>query len=337
MLSRVADSLYWMCRYIERAENVARFIDVNFHLILDNSRRQDEQWQPLVNITGDYEAFAERYESPSRENVIAFLTFDAANANSIISCVRSARENARTIRDVITSEMWEQLNSFYLLLNDASAPLRAAESPFDFFSHVKLASQTFLGITDMTLTHGEAWNFCRMGRLLERTDKTTRILDVKYFLLQRDFKDSPGGEDSIQWSAVLKSASALEMYRKKHRAFTPGHVVEFLLLEREFPRAALFCLNSADEALHLITSTPRGSFKCPPEKLLGHLCAELSYANVDDILIGGLHGYLDVLQSKLNGIGESIHDTFFTLRTSIPGTAIFTKPKAGNVQVQFQG
>src|SRR5438128_10606661 len=118
MLSRVADSLYWMCRYIERAENVARFIDVNFHLILDSSRDQDEQWQPLVNISGDHEQFAERYESPSRENVIAFLTFDGQNSNSILACVRSARENARTIRDVITSEMWGQINSFSCMVID---------------------------------------------------------------------------------------------------------------------------------------------------------------------------------------------------------------------------
>jgi len=307
-----------MSRYVERAENVARFIDVNFHMILDGSAVLGDEWRPLVYTTGDHEDFLTRHSAPTRENVIKFLTFDLKNPNSIVSCVRTARENARTIRDVITSDMWEQMNSFYLMLNDDAAMHRAAESPYDFFSQVKQASQSFVGITDMTLSHGEAWNFCRIGRLLERTDKNTRLLDVKYFLLTTSTNSAAAKDaslDGIQWSAVLKSASALEMYRKKHRHITPSNVVEFLLLDPEFPRSARFCLNNADEALHTIMGTPRGSFKCSAEKELGQLCAEISYADVSEIIEEELHVYLDDFQTKLNQIGEAIYDTFFSLKT----------------------
>ena len=316
MLSRVADALYWMSRYVERAENVARFIDVNFHMILDGSTGQGEEWTPLVYTTGDHEDFEKRYESPTREKVVHFLTFDLDNPNSILSCVRAARETARTIRDVITSDMWEQMNSFYLMMNDAHAVHRATESPYDFFSQVKQSSQSFVGITDLTLSHGEAWNFCRIGRLMERTDKTTRLLDVKYYLLKTLNTTAPqdASQDVMQWSAVLKSASALEMYRKKHRKICSEEVVEFLLTDREFPRSALYCLNSADEALHAVTGTPRGSYKGAAEKELGRLCAEIAYSDLNEILKSELHLYLDSFQTRLNVIGDAIHETFFSLK-----------------------
>jgi uncharacterized alpha-E superfamily protein len=318
MLSRVADALFWMSRYVERAENVARFIDVNFHMILDGSTGQAEDWNPLVYTTGDHDDFDERYQTPTREKVIHFLTFDLDNPNSILSCVCSARESARTVRDVITSDMWEQMNSFYLMLRDPNAVNRVAESPYDFFSQVKQASQSFVGITDMTISHGEAWNFCRMGRLLERTDKTTRLLDVKYYLLKTLIKaaEHDPSQDAMQWSAVLKSASALEMYRKKHRKIDSAGVVAFLLTDREFPRSALYCLNAADDAVHAVTGTPRGSYTVSAEKELGRLCSEIAYTDVDEILKSELHGYLDNFQTKLNLIGEAIHETFFSLKVA---------------------
>src|SRR5258708_3448962 len=236
MLSRVAESIFWMSRYIERAENVARFIEVNWHLVLDSGTTEEEQWHALVGTTGDHEIFAKSYGVCTRENVIQFLTFDRANLNSITSCVRAARENARSVRDVISCEMWEQINSFYLMLNDAAASSKAADSPYDFFNQVKNASHLFLGVTDTTMSHGEGWNFCRLGHLLERCDKTSRILDVKYYML----RSRTGDADGIQWAAVLKSASGLEMYRKRHRQITPERVVEFLLLDPELPRAARY-------------------------------------------------------------------------------------------------
>src|SRR5215212_6718491 len=215
MLSRVADSIYWMSRYVERAENVARFVEVNLQLMLDSTCGQDQQWAPLVATTGDEAAFRKRYKEATQDNVIQFLAFDPENPNSILSCLRAARENARTVREIISSEMWLQLNKFYLMVNDAAATGQGRNSPHEFFSEVKLASQLFTGITDGTMSHGEAWHFSRLARKLERADKTSRILDVKYFILLRSVADVGTPLDDTQWAAVLRSASAFEMYRKR--------------------------------------------------------------------------------------------------------------------------
>ena len=161
--------------------------------------------------------------------------------------------------------MWLQLNKFYLLMNSAAADSRSLESPQELLGEVKLASQLFNGITDSTMTHGEAWHFCRLGRMLERADKTSRILDVKYFILLRSAEDVGTPIDDIQWAAVLRSASAFEMYRKRHGRISPRGVVEFLLLDREFPRAIQFCLLAARDSLHAISGTPLGTFRYPPE------------------------------------------------------------------------
>ena len=208
MLSRVADSIYWMSRYVERAENVARFIEVNLQLMLDAPDGQDQQWQPLVNITGDHEDFAKRCGAPTQPNVIEFLAFDPVNPNSILSCLRAARENARTVREIISSEMWLQLNKFYLMVNSAAENPKALSLLQEFFSEVKNASHLFTGKAAATMTHGEAWHFARLGRALERADKTSRILDVKYFILLRSVEDVGTPFDDIQWAALLRSASA---------------------------------------------------------------------------------------------------------------------------------
>src|SRR5262249_30588231 len=168
MLSRVADSIYWMHRYIERAENVARFIDVNLRLLLDLPPGTTEQWQPLVDTTGDHALFRERYGQATQEHVIRFLTFDTSNPNSIYSCLRMARENARSVREVISSEMWEQLNRFYLMVRNAAATAGGKQTPHELFTEVKMASHLFVGITDATMSHGEGWHFGRLGRLIER-------------------------------------------------------------------------------------------------------------------------------------------------------------------------
>jgi uncharacterized alpha-E superfamily protein len=322
MLSRVADSIFWMSRYIERAENVARFIDVNCHLILDLPVGSAEQWEPLIITSGDQARFTARYGAAStQENVIRFLAFDAENPNSIVSCLRAARENARSVREIISSEMWEQVNTFYLMATAPEAGRRAGKAPHEFFTEIKSASHLFAGLTETTMSHGEAWHFCRLGRLLERADKTTRLLDVKYFMLLPRLTAVGSPFDDIQWSAVLRSASAFEMYRKRYGRIAPDRVVEFLLLDREFPRAVHSCLNSAEESLHAISGTPIGTFRNPAEQRLGQLRSELGYARVDDILACGLHEFLDGLQAKLNAAGDAIFETFFTLRPIGAGAA----------------
>jgi uncharacterized alpha-E superfamily protein len=314
MLSRVANSIYWLSRYTERAENVARFIDVNLQMILDLPSGSTEQWEPLVIITGDDAAFNERFKGATRENVIRFLTFDVNNPNSIISCLRAARENARTIRETISPEMWEQINTYYLMVNAAASDQRIMASPYSFFSEVKKASHLFDGITEATMLHDEGWHFYRLGRLLERADKTSRLLDVKYFILLPSAADVGTPLDDIQWAAVLRSASALEMYRKRHGHIAPDKIIEFLVLDPEFPRSIHDCLTAANESLHAISDTPIGMYRNPAEQHLGRLRAELAYTDTQQIVARGLHGFLDALQKRLNLVDQSIFNTFFALR-----------------------
>ena len=319
MLSRVAESMYWMSRYIERAENVARFINVTLNLMLDIPVGSVPQWQPLVDTTGDAKEFARLYGVATQQRVIQFLTFDPDNPNSIRSCLRQARENARSVREVISSEMWEQLNKFYLMVNSAAFDAKSLRDPQHLFASVKMSSHEFAGVTDATMTHNEGWHFCRLGRHLERADKTSRILDVKYFLLLPTAADVGTTYDDIQWAAVLRSASAFEMYRKRYGRISPDRIVEFLLLEREFPRAIQCCLREARESVHSISGTPAGMFRNPVEQRLGELCSQLAYAQVDDIVAAGLHEYLDKLQTGMNLVGAGIHETFFAApRLSMP-------------------
>ena len=314
MLSRVADSIYWMSRYIERAENVARFMDVNLRLMLDSPIGASEQWEPMVNTTGDQKIFHEKYPEATRENVIQFLAFDATYPNSILSCLRSARENARSVREIISSEMWESLNQFYLMVNDAAHSREKIAEPAEFFAGVRNASHSFGGATNATMSHGEGWHFCRLGMQLERADKTSRILDVKYFILLPTPADVGTPIDDIQWAAVLRSASAFEMYRKRHGRILPEKVVDFLLLDREFPRAIHHCLIKSEESLHLISDTPLGTFRNLAEQRLGQLRSDVAFAQVGDIISEGLHEFLDGFQSRLNLVGRAIFETFFAIR-----------------------
>ena len=319
MLSRVAESVYWMSRYIERAENVARFVDVNIQLMLDAPEGQDQQWAPLVAITGDQAEFGKRYGVATESNVIQFLTFDAEYPNSILSCLRAARENARSVREIISSAMWLQLNRLYLMVNSAARESGGLNEHEDFYDEVKQSSHLFTGTTDATMTQGEAWHFSRLGRMLERADKTSRILDVKYFLLLHSAEEVGTPFDDIQWAAVLRSASAFEMYRQRHGRISPRGVVDFLMLDREFPRAVRFCLLAARDSLHAISGTPLGTFRYAPEKLLGQLGSDLSFAGVDEVIERGLHEYLDELQTKLNQVSQGIFEAFFALKTPQPG------------------
>lgn len=315
MLSRLADSLYWMGRYVERAENVARFIDVNTWLSLDLPEGYQEQWSPLISTTGDEALFAEHYKEASKSNVIQFLTFDRRNPNSIFSAVSAARENARFARQYITLEMWEQINRFYFTTQSgARAAARGLEPSLDFFTEVINASHLFLGTLYATMSHNEGWHFCRLGRMLERADKTSRILDTKYYLLLPSIDAVGTPYDDIMWAAVLRSTSAFEMYRKRFQQISPDRIVEFLVLDREFPRAILRCLVSAEGSLHLISGTPAGTFGNPAEQQLGRLCAELNYVQVREIISGGLHEFLDDIQIRLNLTGEAIHNAFFALQ-----------------------
>jgi len=320
MLSRVANSIYWMCRYIERAENVARFIGVNLNLLLDMPLEEEKHWEPIIMTTGDQDLFAERVSDYDQEAVIRFLTFDREYPNSIISCLAAARENARSIREIISSEMWQHLNNYYLELTDTDSPDFALSDPPRFFNIIQMRSHLFTGLMDCTMSHGEAWNFARIGMMIERADKTSRILDVKYFMLlpRADLVNSP--IDNIQWTAVLKSASAFEMFRKKHHRITPRKVADFLIFDDQFPRSIRHCISKSMICLHRIAGTPTGSAYNPAEKKLGRLEADLAYTDIDEVIDGGMHEYLDDLQTRLNHVDMAIGTTFFNVAPPIEDT-----------------
>ena len=313
LLSRVADSVYWMARYIERAENVARFIDVNLHLQLDLPLAPANQWEPLIETTGDMAEFTKKYGIVTECNVIQFLVFDEENPNSIFSCIRSARENARSVRETISSEMWEQVNSIYLQIQIHRANVSQV-SLSEVLHGLRMACHMFQGITDATMSHNEAWHFVRLGRMIERAEKTSRILDVKYFILLPSTRTVDTPYDDLHWSAVLKSVSGFEMYRKKYGRILPRNIVELLIMDREFPRAILFCIIRANESLHAITGSSLASTEALSERLMKSLTDELSTATVDMIIRGGLHEYLDRLQTKMNAVGDGLLADFFVWR-----------------------
>ena len=311
MLSRVADSIYWMSRYIERAENVARFVDVNLALTMDIPE-ETGQWEPLIAASGDDGSFRERYGEATRAKVMEYLTFDRGNPSSILSCLFAARENARSIREIISSAMWEQLNRHYLDVRETAAKDPTIADAHAFFHQVKAGSQLFVGIMDGTMSHGEAWHFAHLGRLLERADQTSRVLDVKYFYLLPESADVGSPLDDLQWSAVLRSATALEMYRKKRRRrITPWDVADFLILDAEFPRSIRFCVRAAQSSLHTITGSAVGTFANEAEKRMGRLRSELDYVDTEDLFARGLHEFLQDVQDKIAWVGTGIHETFF--------------------------
>ncbi|ETR73376.1 MAG: hypothetical protein OMM_00998 [Candidatus Magnetoglobus multicellularis str. Araruama] len=315
MLSRVANSMYWMCRYVERAENVARFLSVNLHLLLDiKYYNQMQQWEPMIQVTGDHEEFEKKHSDYSREKVIRFLTFDKDYANSIVSCLWFARENARSIREIISSEMWEQINRFYLDINDAEKFSVPFDHPHKFFDTIKIKGHLFSGLLYSTMTHNEAWHFSRMGLLVERADKISRILDVKYYFLlpQIDYVGTPF--DSIQWAATLKSASALEMYRKRFHRISSKNVSNFLIFEDRFPRSIRYCVRNVKESMHRITGSSVNSNLSPAEKNIGRLKADLDYSDISEVINMGMHEFIDDFQKKLNKVDDAINCSFFKIK-----------------------
>ncbi|HEX2909596.1 MAG TPA: alpha-E domain-containing protein [Chloroflexia bacterium] len=315
MLSRVAESLFWMSRYIERAENTARFLDVNINLLLDLNQivavDTPNYWKPLILVTSDEERFEKLHEDYSAKNVIDFLVFNRSNPNSIYSCILLARENARSIIESISSEMWEQINNLYHFLQ-RSSPEIMQESPYQFYSYIRNASHLFQGITDCTLLHNEGWDFVQAGKFLERADNTARLVDVKYHLLQTGKVDS-SSVDVIQWIAVLKSCSALEAFRKVYSShIEPETILQFLVLEQAFPRSIFFSVAAADEALLRISGNALRKPANTAERLIGRLRAELEYTTVEDIYNAGLHSFLEGLEKRLIKVGDQIYQNYFS-------------------------
>jgi len=309
MLSRVADSLYWINRYVERAENISRFVEVSEAMALDCPPGSAEPWLPLIDASGDRELFDALFPAGTPEDVVQFLVREPKNPSSVVNCLDIARENARQIREVITTEMWEHLNGVYWNLQEESY---WELPPQEQLREIRRACQLFYGITDATLSRDLSWHFSRLGRLLERADKTTRILDVKYFLLLPSPDEVGGVLDELQWISLLRSAGAYQMFRQsQQRAIAPRAVASFLLLDPIFPRSVRYCLERLSETLRII----RGSaVPGPPDELeclIGLVLARWSYTRIDDLIATGLHEAIDHLQQDLNQLHSLLEQRYF--------------------------
>ena len=317
MLSRVADAIYWMNRYIERAENYARFMDVNFNLSLELPPDISQQWRPLVVTTGDWNLYESMYDTIEKNRVIYFLGFDPQNPNSIYSSIVKARENARAIRPEITREVWEQINHLYYFVNDGLEKKRwQKKDPREYFLEIKKGCQLLYGIFDATISRTDGWHFGKIGQLMERADKTSRVLDVKYHILLPGTEEVGSPIDLIQWAALLKSVSAYDMYRKKFGKLTPISISEFLILDKKFPRSILRCLMHAEQSLQTITGNSEG-YSTTAEKHLGMLRSQLEYDDIGNIFETGLHEYLDNFQKNLNEVSVALFDSFFSIEKMI--------------------
>lgn len=313
MLSRVADSLFWLGRYTERAENYSRFIDVNFNLSMDLPPGMTEQWRPLVMATGDDQYYQTLHADYSRENAIHFLAFDERNENSILSSVTKARENARQVRESISKETWEVLNDLYFFIQASIRKKAWKNLDPECFKQIKYKLQLYQGIGYDTSPRTQGWYFNKLGQFLERADKTSRILDVKYHVLLPSVDEVGSPLDFLHWNALLKSVSAFNAYKKLHGKIDPKNIVQYLVLNAYFPRSIYFCLVNAESCLHEISDAKRG-FSNRAEKEIGSLRSELEYADVNDVFKYGLHEYLDQLQRRINDISSAVYEQYFRIR-----------------------
>jgi uncharacterized alpha-E superfamily protein len=315
MLSRVADALFWMSRYLERAEQAARLLDVCFHLELDLhgvlAGPYELQWTSLATI------LQERLPTPGPNAaapgaaLAGWTAFAVDNPNSIVSCVARARANARGVRGAINSEMWRELNKLYWRLNDDEFADRARASPHEFYQAVEVGASVFHGICDATLSHDEGWQFIQLGKLLERAERTLRILDVHYHLNQdlADPADLPLA--NLRWGAVLRCCRAYEAYQRRHVGrVEPPQVVEFLLLDPGFPRSVRFCLEGCAAALAAIEGADPARPPSPVERVLGLVLGELRYRDLDQILQGDLHGFLAGVLDRCALVGRAVQNRY---------------------------
>ncbi len=305
MLSRTADHLFWMSRYMERAENLARLLDVTWQMSLvpQSVEAANQNWNAVIALNSLEESFAAKYKEVNAENVLRFMVSDADNLSSIYSCLRLCRENAHAVRGTITSEMWETLNSTWLEAREQSFERIGANGVGEFFEWVKMRSHLSRGVTVGTLLQDEAYHFIRLGTLLERADNTARILDVKYHVLGHE----EGATDFYQWGALLRSVSAFEVYRKAYRdVITPERVAELLVLRSNMPRSLHFCMNGVLKNLELLANSHSGETL----RQAGLLHAKLHYARVEDILAHGLHHWLTEFMDSIYALGDGISKDF---------------------------
>ena len=319
MLSRTADHLFWMSRYTERAENTARMLDVNYQtsLLPQSAAVNQVGWQGLLSISELLPAYTARHGDVSSREVLAFMVKDEGNPSSIISCLRAARENARAVRGTLTTEVWETQNQTWLEVNRKLRDGEFERDPGQFFEWVKFRSHLSRGVTVGTMLMDESLHFMRMGTFLERADNTARLVDVKFHAMQNDFFGAPQygtsetessqEYDFYHWSAILRSVSGFEVYRKVYRdVIRPERVAELLILRPDMPRSLHASLNEVVSNLKLVSH----DVDSDTLRHAGRLRSELAFGRIDEILATGLHAYLTQFLERVNVLGGRISREF---------------------------
>jgi uncharacterized alpha-E superfamily protein len=336
MLSRVANNLYWMSRYIERAENLARLVDVNRYDALDGSfhsesglDESDAFWQPLLSVTCIEEAYAEEQEKSEQEiDVSWFVTFSDSSGNSIRDCIAQARENARMVRDQISEEMWLELNSFHLFMQSEKSEALWSSQPGDFYRSTIKFCLLFAGLIDSTIRQDEAWQFVQLGKFLERADKVTRVLDMLAY---------QGDPSRLKLASALRSCSAFSAFRSEYRGeITLENVMGFLFFSASFPRSVRLCLRHIDDYLHSISGSQIGTYSNEAERVAGHTLAQLNFSSIDDVLAVGFHEYIDRMQQRFNQIGEHIFEAYILPPVAVPEPAHVSDQPTERKQQQQQ-
>jgi uncharacterized alpha-E superfamily protein len=320
MLSRVADHLYWMSRYLERAEHTMRLLGVTLNMMLDyHSAQPDSRWQNLLDSLYVTPPAGLRLDDYT---VTRLLIFGHDEPASIVNCIIEARENARHVRELISSEMWERLNALYLQVRAANVDAACRDEPFTFLRTLYDGFLLFQGFTDSTMNHGEGWHFIQAGRYLERAIVTAHLLDVHSPLLKIPHPDQ-AVERYLDWVSLLKSCTAFEAYAKIHSAdVQPHHLLEFLLLNNEFPHAVSFSIAQVEAAL---TAVAEGTEKCKGirvNRLAGRLRAMLGYTAVDELMDGSLRGYLSDVKLQCAQLHSAIHETYiaYSIEAALSGS-----------------
>ncbi len=318
MLSRTADHLFWMARYMERAENTARMLDVNYQTSLLPQSADDAErgWRGLLGISELSGDFGKRYGTVSARNVLDYMVRDERNPSSISSCLAAARENARAVRGTLTTEVWETQNQTWLEFRRTLVATEFQKEPTEFFEWVKFRSHQSRGVTVGTMLRDEAFHFLRLGTFIERADNTARLLDVKFHAMDREFFGAvnavaaPSAQveyDFYHWSAVLRSVSAFEIYRKVYsNVIQPEKVAELLVLRPDMPRSLVACMNELVTCLKMVANDESEETL----RRAGRLRADLQYGRIDEILATGLHAYLTQFLERIGTLGLGISRDF---------------------------
>jgi len=314
VLSRVAENVYWLARYLERAENTARLVNVNANLLLDLPPEYRPGWLALIDITGSRELFDAREKRAEERDVVHFLIADLDNPGSILSSVRSARENARMLRDVLPNEVWEHMNELFMEIKEKLPAALSKRTRFHFLQRIIRGMQTLTGELEGTMSRNDAFTLLMLGRNLERADMTSRIIDVRSAQLLP--ADAPGFRpfDTIQWLNLLKTLSGYQMYRLSQRTrVSRSAVLDFVLRDLQFPRACLFCLKEVE---HFLRALPRSAGVLG---LLGGARSFLDKATLATLDQAGLHEFIDRLQLHIIVVHEGIAQTYFPPRAGAGG------------------